>query len=168
VATTGPAAHDDEPSLETLADRLDYLFRTVHPANRGPYSLREVAEAVTADGEDISPQYIAFLKTGQRDNPTVKTITALAKFFGVPPGYLLGDGDTAKVTDELQRLSAARDVQEALNDPHIRILALRARGLSEPHLRLVLKMLDEVRQLEDSEPRTDKASRRSKRQTDQA
>ncbi|GAA4731638.1 helix-turn-helix domain-containing protein [Phytohabitans rumicis] len=154
MATTGPATNDGEPALNTLADRLNYLFRTIHPADRGPYTLQEVADAVEAAGGHITAQYINHLRTGVRDNPTIKAVTALADFFGVPPGYLLGDGDTAKVTEELQRLRTARDVQEALSDPNIRTLALRARELSEPHLKLVLTMLDQVQQLEGKPPPT--------------
>jgi hypothetical protein len=31
-----------------LADRLEYLFRTVHPKDRGPYTPAEVAEGINA------------------------------------------------------------------------------------------------------------------------
>jgi hypothetical protein len=32
-----------------LADRLDRLIATVHPAGRGPYTLREIADAINAE-----------------------------------------------------------------------------------------------------------------------
>ena len=72
-----------------LADRLDYLFRTVHPKDRGPYTPAEVAEAVNeAAGERvISSTYVWQLRTGRRDNPTQKHLSALAAFFGVSPMY---------------------------------------------------------------------------------
>ena len=72
-----------------LADRLDCLFRTVHPKDRGPYTPAEVAEAVNqAAGERvISSTYVWQLRTGRRDNPTQKHLSALAAFFGVSPMY---------------------------------------------------------------------------------
>ena len=33
-----------------LAQRLNHLFVTVHPAGRGPYTLREVADAINRRG----------------------------------------------------------------------------------------------------------------------
>ena len=72
-----------------LADRLDGLFQTVHPKDRGPYTPAEVAEAVNqAAGERvISSTYVWQLRTGRRDNPTQKHLSALATFFGVSPMY---------------------------------------------------------------------------------
>ena len=50
-----------------LADRLDYLFRTVHPKDRGPYTPAEVAEAIneTAGERVISSTYVWQLRTGK-------------------------------------------------------------------------------------------------------
>jgi hypothetical protein len=33
-----------------IASQLDPLFRTVHPANRGPYSIAEVVSVINASG----------------------------------------------------------------------------------------------------------------------
>ena len=57
-----------------FADRLDHLFRTVHPKDRGPYTTAEAADAINAaTGEKmISGTYLWLLRTGQRDNPTMK------------------------------------------------------------------------------------------------
>jgi len=54
-----------------LADRLDHLFRTVHPKDRGPYTPAEVAEGInkTVGDRTISSTYIWQLRTGRRDNP---------------------------------------------------------------------------------------------------
>lgn len=70
-----------------LADRLDRLFQMVHPKDRGPYRPAEVAEAVNqvAGERVISSTYIWQLRTGRRDNPTQKHLSALAAFFGVSP-----------------------------------------------------------------------------------
>ncbi|MBE1470558.1 hypothetical protein [Kibdelosporangium phytohabitans] len=59
---------------------------------------------------------------GQRDNPTLKHLTALATFFGVPPAYFLDE----KVRDEVE---GALALINALKDAGIRDVALRAAGL---------------------------------------
>ena len=84
-------AEQSDARRERLADRLDRLFRTVHPKDRGPYTPAELAETVNeAAGERvISSTYVWQLRTGRRDNPTQRHLSALAAFFGVLPHVLL-------------------------------------------------------------------------------
>src|SRR5262245_11519515 len=93
-----------QPPIRTFADRLNHLFETVHPRDRGPYSDREVADAINAesDGKRIDRSYIWMLRTGRRDNPTLKHIEALAEFFGVPPAYFFDDATAEQVARELE------------------------------------------------------------------
>src|SRR6202166_1329706 len=74
------------PPEGLFAERLDRLFRTVHPKDRGPYTPAEAAEAINqaADRKVVSGTYLWLLRTGQRDNPTMKHLIAIARFFGVP------------------------------------------------------------------------------------
>lgn len=68
-----------------FAERLDRLFRTVHPKDRGPYTPAEAAEAInkTAGERVVSGTYLWLLRTGERDNPTMKHLIAIRRFFGV-------------------------------------------------------------------------------------
>jgi transcriptional regulator with XRE-family HTH domain len=126
-----------------LARRLDHLFRTVHPKDRGPYTPAEVAEAInTAAGERVvSATYLWLLRTGQRDNPTLRHLVALARFFGVPPVYFLPD-DNGRDTE------LPAEVVAALTDDKVRDLALRAAGLSDRSLRAIADMVDSARAVE--------------------
>jgi transcriptional regulator with XRE-family HTH domain len=136
---------------KTLAERLDHLFRTAHPENRGPYTAKEVAEAINlAAGEDvISHSYVWQLRTGKKDNPTRKHIQALAAFFKVSPLYFFGEDDDP-VESEIKR---------ALRDEHVRDTALLAAGLSEQTLKAIQDMLNRARTLEGL-PRRDESRRR--------
>ena len=112
----------DVPNPDGLiASRLEHLFRTVHPADRGPYTPGDVAAAINADaGEDvISGQYIWLLRTGRRDNPTYKHLIAIARFFGVSPMYFFDESET-------DRGAVPAEVALALQDDAVRDLALRA------------------------------------------
>ena len=81
------------PPEGLFAERLDRLFRTVYPKDRGPYTPAEVAEAINqaAENKVVSGTYLWLLRTGQRDNPTMKHLIAIARFFGVPPTYFFPD-----------------------------------------------------------------------------
>ena len=126
-----------------LADRLEYLFRTVHPKDRGPYTPAEVAGAVNqAAGERvISSTYVWQLRTGRRDNPTQRHLSALAAFFGVSPMYFFDE-------TEAHRGAVPPELVAALKDDDVRDMALRATGLSERSLRAIRDMIESAQAVE--------------------
>ena len=131
------------PSGALLADRLDHLFRTVHPKDRGPYTHAEVAEAINkvAGGNVISATYLWQLRTGRRDNPTRRHISALAAFFGVSPMYFFDDAEAGR--DDVQA-----ELITALKDDSVREMALRAAGLSDRSLKAIRDMIESARAVE--------------------
>lgn len=130
VSETGPKGR-------TLAEKLEHLFATVHPRGRKPYTLDEVAAGIAGSGDEpISANYIWMLRKGQRDNPTIKTVEALAHFFGVPPAYFLGDDDLAlRVDSQLELLAKMRDAGVAS-------LGLRSSELTPESRAAIAKMID--------------------------
>lgn len=130
------------PPVGHFAERLDHLFRTVHPKDRGPYTPAEVAEAINAAAGErvVSGTYLWLLRTGQRDNPTLKHLIALARFFGVPPTYFFPD-DTGQD-------AVPAEVVAALSDDKVREMALRAAGLSDRSLRAITDMISSARTVE--------------------
>lgn len=129
------------PQRQSLADKLDHLFATVHPA-KGEYTHQQVAEAIeAAGGPTISATYLWQLRNGKRDNPTMRHLEALSAFFGVPPTYFFDDDAAARIDAELELLASMRDAS-------VRQLALRASGLSKDSLGALADMVDRVRKLE--------------------
>lgn len=131
------------PPEGLLAERLDRLFRTVHPKDRGPYTPAEAAEAINeAAGERlVSGTYLWLLRTGQRDNPTMKHLIAISRFFGVPPIYFFPD-------DAMQRDAVQAELTVALSDDKVREMALRAAGLSDRALMAITEMINSARTVE--------------------
>ncbi|MDT0464790.1 helix-turn-helix domain-containing protein [Streptomyces gibsoniae] len=129
----------------TVAHKLDYLFRTVHPAHRGPYTYAEVAEAIQSaskgEGKGLSASAIQQLRTGAKKNPTMSTIKALADFFGVDPAYFFDDEVEERSNLELELLTAMRDAD-------VQSVALRVSGLSPQGLRQIKGIIEHVRQIE--------------------
>jgi len=126
-----------------FAERLDHLFRTVHPKDRGPYTPADVAEAINAEAGDrvVSGTYLWLLRTGQRDNPTMKHLIAIGRFFGVPPTYFFPD-------DTTQQDAVPAEVVAALSDDKVRDMALRAAGLSDRSLTAITDMINSARAME--------------------
>ncbi|MCN0178456.1 helix-turn-helix domain-containing protein [Salinispora arenicola] len=138
----------------SLADKLNHLYRSCLPAGRTkPFTDREVAEAVRRAGGDISASYLHALRTGKRTNPTKQHMEALAAFFGVPAAFFLS-GDTSHLDAELRRLQELRELNEALENPRVRAVALKARVLTEGGVRNIDAILDHVLELERGEGRT--------------
>ncbi|MET9322986.1 helix-turn-helix domain-containing protein [Streptomyces sp. NPDC003038] len=125
----------------SLSHKLNHLFTSTTPAGRGPYTAEEVARAITAAGVPISGSYIWLLRKGQRDNPTLRHVEGLARFFGVPPAYFFDDQVTETVNAELALLMAMRDAQ-------VQRVALRTAGLSQRSLRSINEVIERVRELE--------------------
>jgi transcriptional regulator with XRE-family HTH domain len=133
-----PADRDPVPSL---AARLDLLFRTMHGAGQPEPQYQEVADAIAAaGGPSVGGAYLYMLRTGRRTSPRIELLTGLAKYFGVPVSYLLGD-DGEEVAEEIRLLVALRD-----ND--VRQLALRSQGLSVDSRKAIAAMIEQLRRAE--------------------
>lgn len=143
-------ADEDPAARRTLAEKIDRLFQTVHPA-RGEYTHEEVANAIReAGGPTISATYLWQLRKGLRDNPTKRHLEALSEFFGVPPAYFFDDEIAERVDVELSLLSSLRDAS-------VRQVALRASGLSPESLQAIVEMIERVRKLEGLPDPSDEA-----------
>ncbi len=125
----------------SLAGKLNHLFMRVRPAGRDRYTSEEVARAITASGIPISGSYVWLLRKGKRDNPTLRHVEGLARFFGVPPAYFFDDDVTEAVDAELS-------LRVALQDAEVQRITLGAAGLSERSLKSIGDVIARVRELE--------------------
>src|SRR5258705_7711164 len=121
----------------TLAERLDRLFATVVPAGRGPYSNAEVA---TATG--LAASYIGYLRTGKRQNPTLQTLEALARLFGVPVACFYDDETEQRIEAQLEQLRALSSLRQVLEGEGVRGLAAPMGGLSDGGIAAIRQLVD--------------------------
>lgn len=125
-----------ETRRRTLAEKIDILFQTVRRPNRDMFSNDEVATACReATGESFSATYLWQLRTGRRDNPTMRHLEALAQFFGVPVAYFFDDDQSTAIARELELLGVLRDAG-------VRNVALRALTLSPEGIDTLNDMID--------------------------
>lgn len=133
---------DNDPG-HSLARKLDDLVRTVHEPGRGPYSTREIAEAINQrHGEQvISHSTVANLLSGKQTNPTKAVLELLAEFFRVPIAYFFDDVMTARLAAELELVAALRDAG-------VRDLALRVAGLDDDARQALRTMIDALQKMQ--------------------
>jgi transcriptional regulator with XRE-family HTH domain len=126
--------------VRTLAEKLDALFR-----RNGGVSLEDAARAIRAGGgPTISASYLWLLRTGRKDNPTLRHVEALARYFGVPPAYFFDGLDDA----EAEGIEADLEARTALRDPETRALATRAARLSEASRRALSRLAEHLEEVE--------------------
>lgn len=131
-----------------FAARLNHLFDTIVSADGKPYSNEAVINGIAAKGgPTISKGYLSELRSGKKDNPTLKHIEALAGFFEVDPAYFVGTDDSAtKIADDVQ-------VATAMSDAGIKSIALRTARLSAVERELIATLVEQVGKLHtDKEP----------------
>lgn len=121
------------PRDGTFAAKLDFLCRTIHPPNRGPYTLQELADAV-----GVSPGYIHALRRGKKTQPTLEVIQKLADFFGIPAGAFF------KNDEEAAEVAADVEVFMALRDAEVRNIALRAAEYAPEERQALTGIMDQV------------------------
>lgn len=149
MARGGDGTPESEHS--PLAERLNHLFAHMHPPG-APYTNAYVAEEISQGAEygdvTLSEQYLSMLRKGRRSNPRPEVLRALAKFFAVPVGYLVGDlsqPQADRVEEELRFLAAMRDQR-------VRTIALRSVGLPPEVQDSLTTIISQFRQQMDLPP----------------
>ncbi|MEV4144415.1 XRE family transcriptional regulator [Amycolatopsis sp. NPDC049691] len=128
-----------------FADKLNHLFAVTKSPEGEEYSNDFAADSITVAGTKISGTYIWQLRKRKRDNPTIKHVEGLAKFFGVPVNYFFDDGVTDRVDRQLRELAAEQErVKANAGDQEAQRIAMRAGELTPDRRQLVMDLLDVV------------------------
>jgi transcriptional regulator with XRE-family HTH domain len=122
-----------------LAEKIDHLFREVHPSGRKSFTHPEVSAAT-----GLSTGLLSALRSGKNINPTKDTLERLAGFFGIPVAYFFDDQTTAQVNAQIGLAAAMRDAG-------IASAAARMTGLSAGSVDAVRALTEQLRKLEGLE-----------------
>jgi transcriptional regulator with XRE-family HTH domain len=109
---------DREQNSTTLSDRLNRLFDVRRPADspERAYTNREVVTACKAAGFELSESHLSELRRGIKQNPTLRTLQAVASFFQVQVGYFTDAEIPADVDRELAAQAAKLAQTVAANE----------------------------------------------------
>jgi transcriptional regulator with XRE-family HTH domain len=131
----GPGIQPDAPEQgQKLSDRLDLLLNTITNDKTGaPYTDTEVARMSLGV---LTEDEVAGIRAGTIWNPTVDKLLALARVFGVEPGYFLdGVGEPPIVDNEAMNI---------LGDETTSAIARKSFRLPGPEKRMILNIIDEL------------------------
>ncbi|MFI0409529.1 hypothetical protein [Actinomadura sp. 3N508] len=105
----------------SLADKVEWLIRNLWPAQAEPprNNVETAAAIARATGEDISSTTVWKLRTGRQENPQLKTLTALATFFGVPIGFFGFPSEAEPIGEDLTLKALRRDVENGIIRPEV-------------------------------------------------
>lgn len=120
-ATSAPtqAGRVKQVARVQMGERLARLFEETTRPDGQRWTMTYLADELRARGQDVSRQYLGYLLTGERDEPRLSLVEALADVFQVPVAYFTADY-LGRVTSDLLPLLAL------LHDPHIKALLTRA------------------------------------------
>ena len=95
---------------ETLAGRIALLRELTTPKGEQPLSYEKLAVRIEEEtGVKMSGAHIFNMAKGLQPNPKISHVHALARFFRVPVGYLVGDGgDYRRLEAEVELLGALK------------------------------------------------------------
>jgi transcriptional regulator with XRE-family HTH domain len=123
-----------------VSGKIDHLFHTVRRSDGREYTYDDVEQGT--DGR-VSRSYVWKLRHGRNSNPSLDVIEALAMFFRVDPEYFFNPRNP----DE-DRSREMAQVAALLQDPAVRTVAERARGLSATSLEAVNNLIDNLHSIE--------------------
>ncbi|MFF0150169.1 hypothetical protein [Micromonospora sp. NPDC005203] len=103
-----PAEQAEDATSRLIQSRLRELFEA-RGEDRPPYTETEVARELKQRGYPITPEGIRVLLRSPKINPKATTLVALAEFFSVPAGYLLGDDDVELTSREARVMARSFD-----------------------------------------------------------
>ncbi len=125
---------------QPFATRLNELFdKRLDPATGKTYSAQHVAAAT-----GIAASSLSSMRRGKVEAPGIDKVTALARFFGVDPGYLTGSERV--VYPEIAENDQA--LREALENPVVRDIAIQTRSFNREQWDHFLAMLEHQREID--------------------
>jgi transcriptional regulator with XRE-family HTH domain len=128
-------------TVATLAERLAEALQA-----KG-YSDRRAAREIKKAGLPISHAYIGQLRKGEKTNPTLEHIEALATLLGVSVGWLAGDPLPPPVlTPEEER--QREQIRRSLDELGVQNIAERMTGLSSLSIDAIAQMVEAMRRAE--------------------
>ncbi|WP_435220737.1 hypothetical protein [Streptomyces sp. Tue6028] len=150
---TDPLPPDDDRVGRDLAAqvrrRLNALFESrLDPDTGEPYTHAKVSRVIAESGwRKVSPSTIGQTRSGENDNPTIKTLDSLARFFRVNVNYFLDEKTVDQELEVVQGLA----LLDRFKSEGVRSIAFRAKDLSPDGLRVIEAVLDQVRKAEGLE-----------------
>lgn len=130
----GHMSTNSDANGDSFAARLDHLFRKLPSASGGRWSVSEIARRSTDFGYPISEAYLYQLRSGVKENPSLRHTEGLARAFGVDIRFFTD-------RDVYERGVQEIDYLRLQSSPGIHAAAHRMVDLSETRLSEVIDFI---------------------------
>lgn len=134
----------------TLAKKIDHLLSIrAEVDTEGRPSYKKVASEITKlSGESFSAAYLWQLHRGERTNPTLRHLRAMAQYFNVPVSYFTDDDAAREMINE--DILARRELDKSMMESGVSAVFLRGdlAALSPEGKRMAADMIHKLRELE--------------------
>lgn len=134
----------------TVSEKLDHLLELrAQLSEDGVPSYKKLAAEIAAQsGESFSGAYLWQLHRGERANPTLRHLRALAEYFCVPVSYFTDDEVARRMIDE--DLLSRRELDQSMAEAGVSLHYLRGdlAALSPEGKRMAADMIRQLRELE--------------------
>ncbi|WP_158257347.1 helix-turn-helix domain-containing protein [Kineococcus xinjiangensis] len=137
-----PAEHRPSEVTSPVAAKLEELFERSRALEGGPRTVEDVARRCAELGYEVSAGYLEDMRSGVRDNPSLKAMEGIAKAFGVHISFFFSA--PAGMESEQDVAQADRALHEVMRDEGIREIALRSSELDPAGRRILAAMLREL------------------------
>ncbi|GAA2691601.1 hypothetical protein GCM10010412_081930 [Nonomuraea recticatena] len=135
--------------MATLAERLAEALQ-----ERG-YSDRGAARELRRRGASITHAYIGQLRKGDKTNPSLEHLQALADLLGTSIDWLTGRDPVPETEDDEGERQQREDVRRGLEELGVTNIAQRMNGLSPLSLSAVAQMVEAMRAAESLDEEDD-------------
>jgi transcriptional regulator with XRE-family HTH domain len=145
----------------TLAEKIDHLLtiRAEVEVDGKPSYKKVAAEIAKLSGGSFSAAYLWQLHRGERTNPTLRHMRAMAQYFDVPVSYFTDDDVARKMINE--EILARRELDKSMMDSGVSAVFLRGdlAALSPEGKRMAADMIHKLRELEQGAKKSPPQSR---------
>ncbi len=142
--------HSAAEAPVTLAEKIDHLLtiRAEMDADGKPSYKKVATEIAKLSGESFSAAYLWQLHRGERNNPTLRHLRAMALYFDVPVSYFTDDDVARGMINE--EILARRELDKSMTDSGVSTVFLRGdlAALSPEGKRMAANMIHQLRELE--------------------
>lgn len=130
----------------SFQEALGFLYENRRREDGKAHSDRDVAEAVTASGVEVSYSSLWQMRTGKQPHPRTNIVVGLARFFRVPAGFFL---DRDVYESWRRKLSASGEHDMPLQrGASPQPMMLRSFAMSDRSTSLLQELAEHVRGLE--------------------
>ena len=142
--------------MQTLAERVDWLFRQIRPSSESEYTYQEVEAGTKQLGYPVTGAYVWKMRKGKAEKPNWLILRSLARFFKVPITFFY---DETLTEEKLARILRAARGEVSVAQPALRRIEIERE--SEIEKKAEISLDPEISEIASQASKLDKDGRQT-------